>query len=164
MTRISLVHLMGAWTFGKDSSRLKGSLQNSISCWLGCQDINWREPLSDPIPRPLLLFQESSSQGLTTISKGHLESEESHLIFWRNYTRYSSFEGIIRDIHLLKALYEIFISEGGHDSRIWVPYQDGVFSVTSFYTSLSHSIAPSSHWVSLWKNKALPRVLAFLLG
>lgn len=47
------------------------------------------------------------------------------------------------------------------DSKVWMPAQDGEYSVTSFFLPISRSFPCASPLYRTWKLKAPPRVIAF---
>eukprot|EP00268_Persea_americana_P048725 TRINITY_DN5173_c0_g2_i1.p1 TRINITY_DN5173_c0_g2~~TRINITY_DN5173_c0_g2_i1.p1 ORF type:complete len:180 (+),score=24.39 TRINITY_DN5173_c0_g2_i1:1214-1753(+) len=61
----------------------------------------------------------------------------------------------------LQRLEHIFIPQEGSDCRVWIPSQDGVFSVSSFFSALSTNDNSKNQFEFLWKSMVLPRVIAF---
>ena len=53
------------------------------------------------------------------------------------------------------------IPEEGEDTRIWKASRNGVFSVSSFYSTLSAREGSKCGLASLWRFKAPPRIVAF---
>ena len=62
---------------------------------------------------------------------------------------------------LLQMLEHIFIPQEGRDCRVWIPSQDGVFSVSLFFSAISTNFYSKNHYEFLWKSKFPPRVIAF---
>lgn len=63
---------------------------------------------------------------------------------------------------MLLVLHEVFIPRGGKDKRVWMASADGIFSVTSFFLSITRdAVVTHFNWASLWSIKAPPRVIAF---
>lgn len=78
-------------------------------------------------------------------------------IFRRNLTE-------SKETHLFSLLdthSQVSISEDYSDNIVWNAFQDGVFSVSSFFTGISRSAHSSSPLFKLWKIITLPRVISF---
>lgn len=62
----------------------------------------------------------------------------------------------------LTSIANVFISINGKDRRIWMATNDGMFSVSSFFTSMHRDVVVTHiNWATLWSMKAPPRVIAF---
>ena len=62
---------------------------------------------------------------------------------------------------LLNILRDIQTPVEGEDVTVWKALKSWSFSVPSFYSALSKRTGIKCHFASLWKFKALPRVVAF---
>lgn len=64
-------------------------------------------------------------------------------------------------ISLLNHLSGVYIGEGREDEKVWNASKDGLFSVSSFFSTICRRAGRSSSVASLWKIKAPSRVVVF---
>ena len=130
-------------------SMMKRSFSGSMFGWgIG--------PLSVKFPD---LFRRASNQ-LAKV-KDYMVSNNNRTSWGPIFRRNLVESEVEKLLCLLQRLESIFIPQEGSDWRVWISSQDGVFSVSSFFLTLSTNFSSKNQFEYLWKSKVPPRVIAF---
>ncbi|KAF5445889.1 hypothetical protein F2P56_031564, partial [Juglans regia] len=114
------------------------------------------EALNEAFPAVFLVArnQEASIEDLMILSGDHVQ--------W-NVTFSRAAQDWEVDIFeaFFSLIYSVKSNKQQADSLWWNPTGKGIFSVRSFYKSLSHTTTIQFPWKRLWRNKAPPKAVFF---